>query len=74
MIEAVGETRVGMGSDFDGALIPAAIGDASGLPVLFEAMRRHGYDDAAADTHCAGQLAVAAGAHHRLIQPDRREL
>ncbi|WP_421760109.1 dipeptidase [Devosia sp.] len=46
MIEAVGETRVGIGSDFDGALIPAAIGDASGLPVLFEAMRQHGYDDA----------------------------
>jgi membrane dipeptidase len=46
MIEAVGETRVGIGSDFDGALIPAAIGDASGLPVLFVAMRKHGYDDA----------------------------
>ena len=46
LIEALGETRVGMGSDFDGALIPQAIGDAAGLPVLFEALRRHGYDDA----------------------------
>ena len=46
LIEALGETRVGIGSDFDGALIPQAIGDAAGLPVLFEALRRHGYDDA----------------------------
>ncbi len=44
LIEALGETRVGMGSDFDGALVPAAIGDATGLPRLFEALERHGYD------------------------------
>lgn len=44
LIEALGETRVGLGSDFDGALIPAAIGDASGLPRLFEALEKHGYD------------------------------
>lgn len=44
LIEALGETRVGLGSDFDGALIPAGIGDATGLPRLFEALARHGYD------------------------------
>jgi membrane dipeptidase len=44
LIEALGETRVGLGSDFDGALIPADIGDASGLPRLFEALEKHGYD------------------------------
>lgn len=44
LIEALGETRVGMGSDFDGALVPAEIGDASGLPRLFEALERRGYD------------------------------
>lgn len=44
LIEALGETRVGLGSDFDGALIPEPIGDASGLPRLFEALARHGYD------------------------------
>jgi len=44
LIEALGETRVGLGSDFDGATIPAAIGSAAGLPVLFEALERHGYD------------------------------
>jgi membrane dipeptidase len=44
LIDALGETRVGMGSDFDGALIPAPIGDAAGLPRLFEALAQHGYD------------------------------
>jgi membrane dipeptidase len=46
LIEHVGVDGVGLGSDFDGATIPAAIGDARGLPRLVEAMRRHGYDDA----------------------------
>ena len=45
LIEHVGEDRVGLGSDFDGATIPAAIGDVRGLPRLIEAMRRHGYDE-----------------------------
>lgn len=45
MIEAVGETRVGLGSDFDGAMLPAAIGSSAGLQVLIEAMGKHGYDD-----------------------------
>lgn len=44
LIEALGEDRVGMGSDFDGALIPATIGDATGLPRLFDALAAHGYD------------------------------
>ncbi len=44
MIEVAGETHVGLGSDFDGAVIPATIGSAAGLPVLFDALARHGYD------------------------------
>jgi membrane dipeptidase len=44
MIEIAGESHVGLGSDFDGAIIPAAIGSAAGLPLLFEALSRHGYD------------------------------
>jgi len=43
LIEHLGESRVGLGSDFDGAIIPASIGDVQGLPVLHDAMRRHGY-------------------------------
>lgn len=45
LIEHVGTEGVGLGSDFDGAQIPAEIGDVRGLPRLVEAMRRHGYDD-----------------------------
>ena len=47
LVERVGIDRVGLGSDFDGATIPQAIGDVSGLPRLVEALRRSGYDDAA---------------------------
>ncbi len=43
LLEALGEDGVGLGSDFDGAMIPAAIGDASGLPRLIEAFRARGY-------------------------------
>lgn len=46
LIEKLGETRVGIGSDFDGAGIPAAIGSVAGSQALFEALRRHGYDEA----------------------------
>jgi membrane dipeptidase len=46
LVEHVGVDGVGLGSDFDGATIPAAIGDARGLPRLVEAMRQHGYDEA----------------------------
>jgi membrane dipeptidase len=46
LIGILGVDHVGMGSDFDGAEIPEAIGDVAGLPVLVGAMRAHGYDDA----------------------------
>lgn len=52
LIEHVGLDGVGLGSDFDGATIPAAIGDARGLPRLVEAMRRHGYDDSTLTKIC----------------------
>jgi membrane dipeptidase len=44
MIEVAGDTHVGFGSDFDGAMIPTAIGSVAGLPVLVEALEQHGYD------------------------------
>jgi membrane dipeptidase len=37
---------VGFGSDFDGAKVPEAIGDVSGLPKLLAALRQHGYGEA----------------------------
>jgi membrane dipeptidase len=44
LIEHAGIDGVGFGSDFDGAVIPAAIADAAGLPRLVEAFRAAGYD------------------------------
>jgi len=40
LIRHLGEDRVGLGSDFDGAAIPKQIGTAAGLPNLVEEMRR----------------------------------
>jgi membrane dipeptidase len=45
LIEHLGEDRVALGSDFDGAQVPAEIGDVSGLPALRSAMRLNGYDE-----------------------------
>ena len=45
LIGILGETRVGLGSDYDGAVMPEALATAAGLPALQDAMRRHGYDD-----------------------------
>ncbi len=47
LVERVGIDHVGLGSDFDGTLISRRIGDASGLPRLFNALRAAGYDDEA---------------------------
>lgn len=46
LIARLGEDHVGFGSDFDGATMPAVIGDVAGLPRLIAALRSHGYDDA----------------------------
>ncbi len=46
MIGLAGVDHVGLGSDFEGARIPAAIADVTGLPALTDAMREHGYDEA----------------------------
>jgi membrane dipeptidase len=45
LVERIGIDRVGLGSDFDGATIPQAIGDVAGLPALLTALQAHGYDD-----------------------------
>ena len=45
LIEILGEDRVGLGSDYDGAVMPEELTDLSGLPNLIRAMRAHGYDE-----------------------------
>lgn len=46
LIGRLGEDHVGFGSDFDGAIVPAGIGDVSGMPRLFDALKPLGYDQA----------------------------
>lgn len=43
LLEHLGEDGVALGSDFDGAIIPDAIGSVAGLPRLIEAMEKAGY-------------------------------
>ena len=45
MVERMGIDCVAIGSDYDGATIPAAIGDAAGSQVLVEALAAAGYGD-----------------------------
>ena len=47
LVERIGIDSVVLGSDFDGTVIPSAIGDAAGLPKLVDVLRLHGYDAAA---------------------------
>ena len=46
LVGRLGIDHVGLGSDFDGAVIPEALGDVAGLPLFFNALRSTGYDDA----------------------------
>jgi membrane dipeptidase len=46
LIEHLGVEGVGLGSDFDGAVIPQEMGSAAGLPRLLDAFGAAGYDDA----------------------------
>ena len=45
LIERLGETRVGFGSDYDGAQVPNGVSDVSKLPNLTAALKEAGYDD-----------------------------
>ncbi|MBA2691236.1 MAG: dipeptidase [Rubrobacter sp.] len=46
IIERVGIDRVGFGSDFDGAMMPKEMADASHLPKLVDKLRERGHGDA----------------------------
>ena len=43
--ERIGPQHVALGSDFDGATIPAELGDVAGLPRLVEALRQAGFGE-----------------------------
>jgi membrane dipeptidase len=52
MLEHLGEDGVALGSDFDGAMIPAELGDAAGLQILVQAMRQRGLGEALIEKVC----------------------
>ena len=52
LLDHLGEDGVALGSDFDGAIIPDAIGDASGLPHLIDAMQQAGFGTVLIDKIC----------------------
>lgn len=45
LVERLGETRVGLGSDYDGARVLDDVSDVSKLPNLIAALKSAGYDD-----------------------------
>ncbi|WP_407170134.1 dipeptidase [Bradyrhizobium sp. ORS 111] len=46
LVERMGDEHVALGSDFDGAVMPLPLRDASHLPNLIQGLRAHGFDDA----------------------------
>ena len=52
MIKLAGEDSVGLGSDFDGATVPAFLEDAAGLPHLVTAMEQAGFGQALIEKLC----------------------
>jgi membrane dipeptidase len=45
LVDALGEDGVALGSDFDGAQMPAPIGDVTGVPKLLQALLDKGYGE-----------------------------
>ncbi|HET9153708.1 MAG TPA: dipeptidase [Solirubrobacterales bacterium] len=52
--ERIGARHVALGSDFDGATIPAALADAAGLPRLVDALRQAGFGEGELEAICWG--------------------
>lgn len=46
LIDKLGEDHVGLGSDFDGCTVADPIKDVTGVPLLFNALAAHGYNNA----------------------------
>ena len=59
LLGVLGPDGVALGSDFDGALVPEAVGNAAGLPRLVAAMAGHGYDAGLLERLCRGNWLAA---------------
>jgi membrane dipeptidase len=60
--ERIGVEHLALGSDFDGATIPAAIGDAAGMPMLLEAFAAAGFSQSELDAIAWGNWRRVLGA------------
>jgi membrane dipeptidase len=47
--DRIGVEHVALGSDFDGTEVPAALRDVTGVPLLLEEFKNHGFTDAEVD-------------------------
>ena len=54
LVDAMGLEHVALGSDFDGATMPAPLGDCSGLPALLDVLRDRGWTEDALLTMAHG--------------------
>ncbi|MED5305721.1 MAG: dipeptidase, partial [Pseudomonadota bacterium] len=54
MLGILGEDHVGLGSDYDGAIVPEQLRTAAELPNLVEALRSNGYGEALVEKLCTG--------------------
>ena len=54
LMSILGEDRVGLGSDYDGAVVPEDLTTVAGLPKLRQAMKEHGYDARLIEKLCHG--------------------
>jgi membrane dipeptidase len=52
LLDHLGEDGVGLGSDFDGAMIPAELGSAAGLQILVEAMEQRQFGKSLIEKVC----------------------
>lgn len=52
LLEILGADRVGLGSDYDGAIVPETLQTVAELPALTSAMAAHGYDAALIEKIC----------------------
>jgi membrane dipeptidase len=60
--EVAGVGAVALGSDFDGATMPRALGDVRGLPAVLEALRAAGFDPSEVDRIAWGNWRRVLGA------------
>ena len=71
LVSHLGESHVGLGSDFDGAVLPTALSDCSCLPYLVSSMLRYGFGPTLTAKICSQNW------HHRLSQltppPNQKE-